>query len=345
MRKLLTISLVLGLVMGLAGMASARDTIKIVGSSTVYPFATVVAETFGKNTDFPTPIVESTGSGGGAKLFCAGIGTAHPDFTNASRRMKKSELETCTKNGVGVIEVKVGYDGIAFANSVNGPALDVSPRQLYLALGKNVPAPDGSKKLVPNPYTKWSEIDPSLPDIEIEVLGPPPTSGTRDAFVELVMEQGGESFDFIDAMDKKAFKAATHPMREDGAFIEAGENDNLIIQKLEQNADAFGIFGYSFLAENEDKVKGATIAGKKPTFDNIANGSYPVSRPLYTYAKKQHIGVIPGMMEYLDEFTAESTWGPNGYLVPKGLIPMPEEERKKFRSNVENQTLLTVETY
>ena len=324
--------------------ADARDYISIVGSSTVYPFATVVAEQFGKTTRFNTPKIESTGSGGGMKLFCAGVGVEHPDITNSSRRMKQSEFEQCQSNGVtGVIEVKVGYDGIAIANAKKSDRLDLTLRDVFLALAKDVPDPNGAQKLVPNPYKTWKDVNSALPDAKIEVLGPPPTSGTRDAFVELAMEGGCKSFDWVAAMkkqDKKAYKSACHTIREDGAYVEAGENDNLIVQKLDANPAALGIFGFSFLDQNTDKVQGSLIDGIAPEFESIADGSYPVSRPLYFYAKKAHIGKIPGIKEFLDEFTHEKTWGDEGYLTDKGLIPMPKAERKAFRKAATKQEAL-----
>jgi phosphate transport system substrate-binding protein len=327
---------------GSAFAQSSRDYISIVGSSTVYPFATVVAEQFGKATKFKTPKIESTGSGGGIKLFCAGVGVQHPDITNASRAIKKSEIEQCAANGVKeVIEVKVGYDGITVAHHKSGEAIDVSRKELYLALAKDVPSPDGAEKLVPNPYKTWKDINASLPATKIEVLGPPPTSGTRDAFVELVMDHGCEEFGFVKAMakaDKKAFKAACQTVREDGAFVEAGENDNLIVQKLEANPAAFGIFGYSFLDQNRDKVEGIAIEGVKPEFETIASGKYPVSRPLFFYVKKAHVAVIPGMKEYLAEFTSEKAMGQEGYLAERGLIPLPADEYAAMKETVKNLT-------
>jgi len=320
--------------------AAARDYISIVGSSTVYPFATVVAEQFGKTSSFKTPKIESTGSGGGLKLFCAGVGVQHPDITNASRRIKKSEVESCAANGVKeIVEVKVGYDGIAVANSKQAGQFSLTRRDLYLALAKDVPAADGSEKLVANPYKTWKDVNPALPATAIEVLGPPPTSGTRDAFVELVMEHGCKDTPWVAAMeksDKNAFKAACFTVREDGAYIEAGENDNLIVQKLEANPDALGIFGFSFLDQNTDMVQGSLIDGVAPTFEAIASGDYPVSRPLFFYVKKAHVGVIPGIQEYVNEFTSDKAWGPEGYLADKGLIPMPEEERARFADDVRN---------
>ena len=328
--------------------AQARDYISIVGSSTVYPFATVVAEQFGKTSDFKTPKIESTGSGGGLKLFCAGVGVEHPDVTNSSRRIKASEVEMCAKNGVAeIIEVKVGYDGIVVANSKAESPYQLSLKDIYLALAKDVPDPEGSEKLVPNPYQLWNHINPKLPAAKIEVLGPPPTSGTRDAFVELAMEGGCQQIDWIKAMkksDSKAYKTACHTMREDGAFIEAGENDNLIVQKLEANPNALGIFGFSFLDQNLDKIQGAHINGVDSTFENIAAGDYPISRPLYFYAKKAHIGVIPGIAEYMTEFSSEKAWGDEGYLSDKGLIPMPEAERKQFSADIKNQSNLNLDS-
>lgn len=315
--------------------AAGRSTIAIVGSSTVYPFATVVAERFGKKTSYSTPKIESTGSGGGMKLFCAGVGLDTPDITNASRRIKKSEYQKCQANGVkDIIEVQIGYDGIAVANSKQAEQFKLTRKDLYLALAKNVPNPDGSKSLVANPYKTWKQVNSSLPNHEIEVLGPPPTSGTRDAFVELVMEHGCETFDFVKKMDKPARKAACQTVREDGPYIEAGENDNLIVQKLERNANALGIFGFSFLEQNDDKIQGSLVEGKAPTFESIADGSYPISRPLFFYVKKAHIDAIPGMADYLSEFTSEAAMGDDGYLVDKGLIPLSEAKREALRASL-----------
>ncbi|MGD8846103.1 MAG: PstS family phosphate ABC transporter substrate-binding protein [Desulfobacteraceae bacterium] len=331
---------------GMAGADSARDYISIVGSSTVYPFATVVAEQFGKTSSFKTPKIESTGSGGGLKLFSAGVGVEHPDITNASRRIKKSELEKCLENGAKeVVEVKIGYDGIVVANSKKAKVMELTRKDLFLAMAKSVPDPKGGEKSIPNPYKTWKDVNPALPNIKIEVLGPPPTSGTRDAFVELAMEGGAKKFDWIKAMkkkDKKAYKALCHTVREDGAYIEAGENDNLIVQKLNANPDALGIFGFSFLDQNSDKIQGSLVDGVAPTFDAIAEGKYPVSRPLFFYVKKAHVDTIPGMREYLNEFTSEKAWGPDGYLAEKGMIPMPDEERNMFRDNVKNLKTLSL---
>lgn len=334
-RKTLYLSLAVMLTAAVAAQAQ-RDQIRIVGSSTVYPFATKVAEQFGRSSQFKTPVIESTGSGGGLKLFCAGVGVEHPDITNSSRAIKSSEVELCHKNGVkDITEVQIGFDGIVVANSKQAPQLALTLQQLYLALAKQVPVTGGGFQA--NPYKTWSDISPDLPSVKIEVLGPPPTSGTRDAFVELAMEGGCKSIDSIKKLkdsDEDQYKAVCHTIREDGAFIEAGENDNLIVQKLQTNKNALGIFGFSFLDQNTDKVQGSKIEGIPPTFENIASGSYPVSRPLFFYVKDAHVGVIPGIAEYVAEFTSERAWGDGGYLSDAGLIPMPNAERTKLGEQV-----------
>jgi phosphate transport system substrate-binding protein len=321
----------------MATAAQARDQIRIVGSSTVYPFSTAVAETFGKSTSFKTPVIESTGTGGGFKLFCSGVGEEFPDFSNASRAIKKSEQELCESNGVkNITEVKVGYDGIVLANSKKSPQMKITRKQIFLALAKDVPNAEG--KLVANPNKTWHDVDPTLPNVKIEVLGPPPTYGTRDAFDELALQDGCDTFPELKALkktDKKMHKAVCQSLREDGAYIEAGENDNLIIQKLNSNPDAFGVFGFSFLDQNADVVQGSNIDDKDVSFESIADSSYPLSRPLFFYVKNAHIGQVPGMLEYLAEFTAEKAWGMDGYLADKGLIPMPTEERAKYKASVE----------
>ena len=330
---------VLGM-LAFSSQAMARDTINIVGSSTVFPFSTTVAERFGNTTKFNTPKVESTGSGGGMKLFCAGVGVDQPDMTNSSRRMKVSEFENCQANGVEEItEVKIGYDGIAIANSKKAERFELSLRDVWLALAKGVPNPEGGEELVPNPYKTWKDVNPELRDVAIEVLGPPPTSGTRDAFAEIALEGGCKTFDWIADIkgeDKSKYKSICHTIREDGAYVEAGENDNLIVQKLDANADALGVFGFSFLDQNTDKLQGSIIDGVKPTFDNIASGDYPVSRSLYFYVKNAHVGTIPGMQEFVTEFTSENAWGPDGYLPSKGLVPLPEDMREKMAKSAQN---------
>jgi phosphate transport system substrate-binding protein len=348
MRKLLGLVIVaifLAASFGPAHAASGRDYISIVGSSTVYPFATVVAEQFGKSTSYKTPKIESTGSGGGLKLFCAGVGVEHPDITNASRRIKQSEFEKCQANGVKeIVEIKIGYDGIVMANSKKTAPMKLTRKDIFLALAKDVPDPAGGEKLIPNPYKTWKDVNPSLPDKSIEVLGPPPTSGTRDAFVELAMEGGAKKFAWIEAMkkkDKNAYKRICHTIREDGAYVEAGENDNLIVQKLEANPNAFGIFGFSFLDQNMDKIQGSYVDGVQPEFEAIADGKYPVSRPLFFYVKKAHADVIPGIKEYLNEFTSDKAWGPEGYLSEKGMIPMQDAERAQFNDAAHSLKPLT----
>ncbi len=329
--------------LGAAATAQARDQIQIVGSSTVFPFSTAVAERFGQKTDFKTPVVESTGSGGGMKLFCAGVGEGTPDITNASRRIKEKEFANCTENGVTPVEVKIGFDGIVLSNSKASAPLNISLEQIFLALAKEVPGEDGS--MIANPYTMWSQIDPSLPATEIEVLGPPPTSGTRDAFMELAMEGGAKKIPVLKELrgnDKSAFKTIAHAMREDGAFIEAGENDNLIIQKLEANPNAFGIFGFSFLDQNSDKVQGAVVGGVAPEFEKIAAGDYGISRSLFFYVKKEHVGVIPGIEAFVAEFIDENTWGDDGYLTEKGLIPLPAADRDAISASAKALTPLSM---
>ncbi|MEM7376672.1 MAG: PstS family phosphate ABC transporter substrate-binding protein [Pseudomonadota bacterium] len=342
----MSISLVAGAIALASQTAVAsRDYIEIVGSSTVYPFATVVAERFGRAGDFKTPKIESTGSGGGMKLFCAGLGVDTPDITNASRRIKQSELDKCLANGVtDVIEVLIGYDGIAVANAKSAEQLTLSRKDIYLALAKQVPNPDGSETMIDNPYKMWSDVNAALPAAPIEVIGPPPTSGTRDAFAELVLEGGCKQYDFVKAMsktDKSQYKAYCHSVREDGPYIEAGENDNLIVQKLEANPAALGVFGFSFLEQNADKVQGSLVDGVAPSFDSIADGSYPVSRPLYFYVKKAHIGQIPGMAEFVAEFTDIDTMGPEGYLTDRGLIPLDDDALDEVASRAQSGTPLT----
>jgi phosphate transport system substrate-binding protein len=334
---------VLGTLLLLApASAGARDQIRIVGSSTVYPFSTVVAEEFGRTGKFKTPIVESTGSGGGLKLFCAGAGSESPDIANSSRRIKASEVELCAKNGVTAItEVKIGYDGIVLAHSKKARGMGLTRRQLFLALAKQIPAPNGA--LVANPNKTWKQVDPALPDQKIEVLGPPPTSGTRDAFNELAIEAGCKTFPelaALEASDNARFKSICLSLREDGGYIEAGENDNLIVQKLVSNPNAVGVFGYSFLDQNTDVIGAETVEGVAPEFEAIASGKYPLSRPLYFYVKNAHVGSIPGIREFVAEFTSEKAVGEFGYLADKGLIPAPPAERERFRADAAKLTVL-----
>ena len=318
--------------MGTAGLAEARDQIRIVGSSTVFPYTQAVAEEFGATTGNPAPVVESTGTGGGMKIFCQGVGAAHPDVTGASRAMKQSEFELCQANGVtSVTEALIGFDGLSFAVSRSGQDFDVTKEQLFLALASEVPV-DG--EIVANPYTKWNEIDPSLPDIEIQVFGPPPTSGTRDAWVELVMEEGCEAFEAVEALEEGRREEVCQRMRQDGPFIEAGENDNLIVQRLESDPEAYGIFGYSFLYENQDKLKPVAVGGVLPSPETIESGEYGISRPLFFYVKNAHRGVIPGLEDFLVEYMSETAMGPGGYLSDRGLVPLNDAKRQEVQDQV-----------
>ena len=329
---------------GVAVAQDTRDTIRIVGSSTVFPFSTAVAEQFGQTSNFPTPVVESTGSGGGLKLFCSGVGVEHPDITNASRRIKESEVALCAENGVAEItEVMIGFDGIVLGNARQSDRLSIDVPSLWMALAAEVPDENGN--IIANPYTHWNEIDPDLPNVAIRVMGPPPTSGTRDAFVELVMEEGCEHFEAvtkIEASDEGRYEQICASIREDGVFVEAGENDNLIVQKLEADPEAFGIFGFSFLDQNIDKIQGSLINGAEPTFDNIADGAYPVSRSLFFYVKNAHVGVVPGIQEFVTEFTSEDAWGTFGYLTDKGLIPLPDADRAAMAESARSGAALSM---
>ena len=325
-------------ILSFASYSQARDQIKIVGSSTVYPYATVVAEQFGKKGSFKTPVIESTGTGGGMKLFCAGIGINHPDITNASRAIKTKEKALCEKNGVkDIIEVVVGNDGITFSHSVKAPDADFTKEQLWRALAAKV---DVDGKLVENPYKKWSDIDASLPNKKIEILIAPPTSGTRDAWNSLVMNKGcskaAKSL-FGDKAKKECVK-----MREDGYAVEAGENDTLIVQKLSANPDAYGFFGYSYLLANKDKIKAAAVNGVKPSLEGIQDYSYPIARPLFFYVKKAHVGVVPGLKEFLVEFTSSKAMGSRGYLTDIGLVPLASDKYKITRTAAKDLVTITL---
>ena len=307
---------------GSGGQTGGRTQIRIVGSSTVYPFATAVAEQFGRNNPgFKAPIIESTGTGGGMKLFCAGVGTQHPDIENASRRIKKSEFDDCTKNGVKqVIEVPIGIDGIALIEGNASQPLALTQADIYKALAAN---PFGKA----NGATTWKDVNPSLPAVKIQVYGPPPTSGTRDAFAELILEKGCETDPAMKALkekDKDKAKEICTKIREDGVYVEGGENDNLLVQKVEANPGTIGIMGYSYLEENSDKVRAIPIAGIAPTADSIASFKYPGARPLFVYVKGDHLSAVPGIREYVAEFA--KAWVPGGYLARKGLIPLPADK-------------------
>jgi phosphate transport system substrate-binding protein len=322
----------------LCSTAEARDYISIAGSSTVLPFATIVAERLGRNPNQKTPVVESGGSSVGKKGVCDGIGTQFIDIGNASSRMKPAELEYCDKNGVKITEIKVGYDGIVVANSKKADRLKISLADLGKALTAEVPV-DG--KMVVNPYKKWSDVNPALPALEIRVYGPPTTSGTRASFAEIVNEK---AYCNKDADAKAALKAAgkkaktCRAMRTDGAYIEAGEQDNLIVQKLQEDTGAFGIFGFSYLDQNSDTLQGAQLSGVVPTFEAIADGEYKASRALFFYVKHQHIGVVPGIEAFMTEWTKH--WGDDGILADAGMIPMPKAERDEMASRIKNIPVL-----
>lgn len=324
----------------MASTASARENISIAGSSTVLPFATIIAEELGKNPNFKTPVVESGGSSVGKKGVCDGVGTEFIDIGNASSRMKQKELDYCNANGVTLTEIKVGYDGIVVASSLEGTQLNISKSDLGKALTAKIPQEDGT--WIDNPYTHWNQINPDLPNIPIRVMGPPTTSGTRASFVEMVNEKG---YCGKDPIAKKALKAIgkkakqCRAMRTDGAFIEAGEQDNLIVQKLREDPNTFGIFGFSYLDQNQDTIQGAIIDGSEPTFENIASGDYAVSRALWFYIKHEHVKVVPGLTEYMAEWTKH--WGEDGILTDAGMIPMPKAERAKYKEAMETLPVLT----
>lgn len=309
---------------GSGGGSASRDFVRAVGSSTLYPFATVVAESTAKSAGIKSPVIESTGTGAGMKLFCAGVGAAHPDIENASRRMKASEYAECAKNGVDkVIEIQVGLDGIAFAEAQGGPGMTLTPVDVYKALAAN---PFGK----PNTAKTWADVNPALPAIPILVYGPPSTSGTRDALAELILAKGCDTDPAMKALkesDSDAHKKICTGVREDGAYVDSGENDNLIVQKISQNPKAIGVFGFSFLEENPDKLKGIAMSGVMPTYASISDFSYPGARPLYIYVKAAHLNAIKGLKEYVAEWG--NLWGPDGALKAKGMVISPEDVRQK----------------
>ena len=315
--------------------ASPDQKIKIVGSSTVAPFSTTVAEQFGAISEFPTPIVETTGTGGGFKAFCQGIGPDQPSISNASRPVKPSEIELCRKAGITeIVEVKIGYDGIVLANAKGSPELDLTKAEIFLALAEQIP--DGQGGWMKNPHQTWKDVADHLPDMPILVSGPPPTSGTRDAFAELAMEGGAEEIPEVAALketDAALFAKRATTIRMDGKWIDSGENDTAIVQTLMKNPDSIGIMGYSFLEQNLDRLKGAHIEGTDPTFEQIASGRYGISRSMFFYVKKQNLPLVPGIEGFVSEFTQEDAWGLTGYLVEKGLIPLSAEEREAERQH------------
>ena len=323
----------------------ASEQIRVTGSGTVYPFTAAVAEAFGKASGKKTPVVEATGSGPGIKLFCTGAGDDTPDFADASRAMKKDELATCMTNGVKeVVQLTIGYDGIALTNAKGGPDISVTKQQIYLALAKQVPDKDG--KLVDNPYKMWSDIDPSLPKVKITVLSHPATSGTRSSIEDLILKPGAESFPAmkdLEAKDAKAFDAAFKTLRTDGGFVEAGENDNAIIQKLEADPTVFALFGYSNVALNGSKIKAAKVEGEAPSVEAVQAGKYKLSRPLFVYAKKDHLKTTPDMAAFVAEYMSAKAIGDDGYLADKGLIPLPAAELKKQMDLAKAMTPLTAD--
>lgn len=357
--KPIQIILALAGLMALSGVAEAqnRGVLRIVGSSTVYPFSTAVAENFGAKGAFPTPVVESTGTGGGMNLFCNGIGFQHPDVTGASRRMRLSEFERCQDNGVrSITEIMIGFDGIVIGNSTDALTAEFEKVELFLGLAARIPVPvneagealfdvDGDpigearfsdvagyscEQFIDNPHIRWSDIDPTLPSDRIEVFGPPPTSGTRDAFLELGMAPGARQVTCLDELhdtDKDRFEEIAFRIREDGGWVDSGENDNTIVQTLSTTPGAFGVFGYSFLEQNGDRIQGAIISGVEPTYEAISSGDYPISRSLFIYIKNQHDGIVPGLRAFVLELTSEDAWGPFGYMADRGLIALTDERR------------------
>ncbi len=334
--RVLTAAILLVAALPAAQGQVGREHINVVGSSTVFPFATVVAENFGRQTSFRTPKVEGTGSGGGLKLFCSGVGLESPDIATTSRRITSAELARCRSNGVrDVVEIKIGYDGIVMANSREAPRLRLTTRDIFLALAAKIPDPRledpvGSASLVPNPFKAWNEVDPRLPPLPIEVLGPPPTSGTRDRFAERAMAAGCNSFEWLRQLaadDPDAHRSICHKFREDGRYIEAGESDVLIVRKLEQNPQAVGIFGFSFLDQNLDRLQAAAVNGTEPTYENILRDEYALCRPLFLYVNREHVGRVPGLPEFVAAFAAADASGPDGYLAERGFIPLPDAER------------------
>ncbi len=313
--------------------------IEIVGSSTVYPFSTVVAERFSQIVGGKTPKIEATGSGAGIKLFCAGDGEGTIDITNSSRRMKASEQKICAQSGVkDIIEVKIGYDGIVIAQSLSSEKFELTPKEMFLALAKYVP--NASGKLIRNPNETWNNVNSDLPNTQIILYGPPPSSGTRDSFVELVLEEGCQKFPSIKAIkeqDEKTFKAVCHGIREDGLFIEVGENDNLIVQKLHNEPRALGILGYSFLEQNSDRLRGIAISGIEPKFEYIISRKYPISRSLYLYVKKSHLEYKGNLSDFIDFFVSEDVMGEDGLLIDRGLIPLSIDEYHEVLSAVDDK--------
>ena len=324
---------------------SSRDTITAVGSSTVYPFSTVVAERFGKSTAFNTPKIESTGTGGGMKLFCTSNAIDTPDLSNASRRMKKSEFDMCVSNGVtSITEVLLGYDGIVVAMAGNTDSYSLTADHLYQALAKYVPAQHGDKSVIPNPYEYWSDIDAKLPKQPILVYGPPPSSGTREAFVDLILRRGCDNISWISVLsviNPQRYDVLCSQIREDGVYLSVGENDQVIVQRLQLHKHAMGVFGFGVLLKNAEMLNAVSIDGFEPSSDTIANNQYHLARPLYFYVKAAHYGLIPGLRDYVDQFMSANAWGYHGYLARKGMVPLSAPERARQRQKVDSNTYLT----
>lgn len=328
---------------GGTGSQTARAGIWAAGSSTVFPFATRVAENFARTSGGAAPRVESLGTGGGIQAFCQGVGPSTPDIANASRQMKASEFDLCQQNGVtDIVEIKIGFDGIVIATARSGNSFNFELNDLYEGLAKEVPGANG--QFVANPNTTWNQVNGALPNQRIQVYGPPPTSGTRDAFLELGMTPGAKlvpAAAAVEAADADRFEALAHTLREDGVWIDSGENDNAIVQTLTRTPGSLGVFGFSFLEQNLDTVKAETIDGVAPTADTIADGSYPLARSLYIYVKKQHIGVIPGLQQFVQEFMSDGSAGRGGYLQDRGLVPLPAAELTAERGKVQAMTAMT----
>jgi phosphate transport system substrate-binding protein len=333
MKTLLGATAALGLLAGASSAHAARDYVWAAGSSTVFPFSTRTAENFAKKTGKKAPKIESLGTGGGIKMFCGGMGEKFPDIANASRPMKKSEFEACKAKGVNnIVELKIGFDGIVVAMDKSAPDYNFKTEHLYLGLGQTVLR---GGQFVANPYKTWKDVGAGLPANRILVYGPPPTSGTRDAFVELGIEAGAKKFPTAKSLsesDEKGFKAKVDPLRTDGGWVDAGENDNAIIGTIEKPPGALGVFGYSFLEENGNRIKGASVNGVKPTAQAIASGQYPLSRSLYIYVKKDQVGVTPGLKEFIAEFVSDSATGRGGYLQGRGLIPLPPAQHEAIKA-------------
>jgi len=354
-----------------AAEAQSRDSIRIVGSSTVFPFTTAASENFGATSGFRTPVVESTGTGGGMNLFCAGVGLRHPDITGASRRMLPSEFELCQRNGVtSITEIPLGSDGIVVARAGGTPDIDVERRELYLGLAATIPMPvdsDGEPvfnasgallsgrdfndvaayscdAFIPNPHRLWSDVSNDLPADRIEVLGPPPTSGTRDSWIELGIQPGARQIECLDALsesDEDRFDEVSSRLREDGPWIDSGENDNVIVQTIVNSDTAFGVFGYSYLEQNSGRLNAVTIEGVAPEYDDISEGVYPIARTMFVYVKNQHVAAVPGIAEWIEELTSEDAFGPFGYLADRGLVALPEARRDEVREQSQERVPMT----